>query len=124
MPCVIWYGSGPCVYRPMMVPMIEPIAWPPSAGAASTMTTRRPSRAASSAAETPAIPAPTTQMSAVTVRGVTALRPAHDVSQWACRNLAEVVVGAADTVRYQSESQRRNILNELEPREQCNSPNE
>ena len=51
----------------MMVPMIEPIAWPPSAGAASTRTTFRPQRAASSAAETPAIPAPTTQMSAVMV---------------------------------------------------------
>ena len=50
-----------------MVPMIEPTAWPPSAGAASTMTTRRPSCAASSAADTPDMPAPTTQMSASTV---------------------------------------------------------
>jgi hypothetical protein len=46
-----------------MVPMIDPIAWPPSAGAASTMTALRPSLAASSAAATPEMPAPTTQMS-------------------------------------------------------------
>ncbi len=52
-----------------MVPTIAPIAWPPSDGAASTITTRRPRRAASSAADTPAMPAPTTQMSAVTRRG-------------------------------------------------------
>src|SRR5262245_25099374 len=44
--------------------MIEPIAWPPSEGAPSTSTTLRPSFAASSAAETPEIPAPSTQMSA------------------------------------------------------------
>src|SRR5262249_34245831 len=50
----------------MIVPMIEPIACPPSAGAPSTRTTLRPSRAASSAAETPEIPAPSTQMSAAT----------------------------------------------------------
>ena len=50
-----------------MVPMIEPTAWPPSAGAPSTSTTVRPSLAASSAADTPAMPAPNTQMSAVTV---------------------------------------------------------
>ena len=29
-PRVIWYGVGPWVYRPMMVPTIDPIAWPPS----------------------------------------------------------------------------------------------
>jgi len=52
-----------------MVPTIDPIAWPPSDEAASTITTRRPRRAASSAAETPAIPAPTTQISAVMRRG-------------------------------------------------------
>src|SRR5262245_50915864 len=69
MPCVIWYGAGPCVKSPMIVPMIEPTAWPPSAGAASTITTRRPRRAASSAADTPAMPAPTTQMSAEMVDG-------------------------------------------------------
>jgi hypothetical protein len=53
-----------------MVPTIDPIAWPPSDGAASTMTTRRPSRAASSAADTPAMPEPTTQMSALITRGL------------------------------------------------------
>ena len=47
----------------MIVPMIEPMACPPSAGDASTMTTYRPSRALSRAAAIPEIPAPTTQMS-------------------------------------------------------------
>src|SRR6476661_8259381 len=50
----------------MIVPMIDPIACPPRAGALSTMTTLRPSLAASRAAETPVIPAPTTQISATT----------------------------------------------------------
>ena len=49
------------------MPMIEPMAWPPSDGAPSTSTTLRPSLAASSAAETPEMPAPRTQMSASTV---------------------------------------------------------
>ena len=51
----------------MIVPMIDPIACPPRAGALSTMTTLRPSLAASRAAEIPEIPAPTTQISATTV---------------------------------------------------------
>src|SRR5690349_431883 len=48
--------------------MIELTAWPPSAGRPSMRTTLRPSFAASIAAETPAMPAPTTQMSASTSR--------------------------------------------------------
>ncbi len=50
----------------MIVPMIEPIAWPPSDVAASASTTRRPNRAASIAAAVPEIPAPSTQTSAST----------------------------------------------------------
>src|SRR5579862_5607211 len=49
--------------------MIEPIAWPPSAAAPSIITTLRPSLAASSAADTPEIPAPSTHRSAVMVVG-------------------------------------------------------
>src|SRR5690606_18754802 len=48
------------------VPMMEFTACPPNAGKLSARMTLRPRAAASSAAETPAIPAPTTQMSAVT----------------------------------------------------------
>src|SRR5580704_16125497 len=51
----------------MMVPMMDPTAWPPRAGAASTSTTLRPSFAASRAADTPAMPAPRTHTSATTV---------------------------------------------------------
>src|SRR5262245_50755402 len=53
--------------------MMELTACPPSAGSESTSATLRPRRAASSAAETPAMPAPSTQMSADTLR---ALAPA------------------------------------------------
>ncbi len=49
--------------------MIELTAWPPSAGSPSSSATLRPRRAASSAAETPAMPAPSTQISAETCRG-------------------------------------------------------
>src|SRR5262245_45972034 len=48
--------------------MIELTSCPPSAGSASTSATLRPRRAASSAAETPAMPAPSTQISADTCR--------------------------------------------------------
>src|SRR5262245_3775344 len=44
--------------------MIPLTAWPPSRGIPSTRTTERPRRADSIAAETPEIPAPTTQTSA------------------------------------------------------------
>ena len=64
MPWVSWYPCVPLANSPQKVPMIELTAWPPSAGSPSTRTTWRPSRAASSAAETPAMPAPSTQMSA------------------------------------------------------------
>src|SRR5580704_17203831 len=46
--------------------MMELTAWPPRVGRPSTRTTLDPNRAASRAAETPEIPAPTTQMSAAT----------------------------------------------------------
>src|SRR5690349_14338304 len=49
--------------------MIELTIWPPSVGSPSTRITLRPSLAASSAAEMPALPAPTTQMSALTSCG-------------------------------------------------------
>src|SRR5215510_1809672 len=48
--------------------MMELTACPPSAGSESTSATLRPRRAASSAAETPAMPAPSTQISADTCR--------------------------------------------------------
>src|SRR5436189_641530 len=50
--------------------MMELTAWPPSAGSPSTIATRRPNRAACSAAAVPAMPAPTTQMSTATSRAV------------------------------------------------------
>src|SRR5262245_42320244 len=50
--------------------MIELTACPPSAGNESTSATLRPRRAASSAAETPEMPAPSTQISADTCCGV------------------------------------------------------
>src|SRR5260370_13399490 len=68
-----WVSCWPCVplaNKPQNVPMIELTACPPSAGSPSTSATLRPSRAASSAADTPAMPAPSTQMSADTCRGV------------------------------------------------------
>src|SRR5688500_11816223 len=74
----------------MMVPTIDPIAWPPSDGAASTTTTRRPRRAASSAADTPAMPEPTTQVSAVTRRGL---------EDDGCRTTRAVVAGGT-FIRY------------------------
>src|SRR4051812_18089909 len=49
--------------------MIELTIWPPKVGKPSTSTTLRPSLAASRAAEMPALPAPTTQMSALTSCG-------------------------------------------------------
>ena len=48
--------------------MMELTACPPSAGKPSTKTTRRPRAAASSAAETPEMPAPRMQKSASTLR--------------------------------------------------------
>ncbi len=56
-------ACAPLAKRPQNVPMIELTACPPNAGRASTSATLRPSRAASSAAETPAMPAPSTQIS-------------------------------------------------------------
>src|SRR5215470_7046221 len=70
MPWVSWRPCGPFANSPQNVPMIELTACPPSAGSASTSATRRLRRAASSAAETPAMPAPSTQMSAASRRGV------------------------------------------------------
>ena len=62
--------------------MMELTAWPPSAGRPSTSATLRPRRAASSAAETPAMPAPSTQISAPTpARGARARWPAHDAGR-------------------------------------------
>src|SRR6202008_1206956 len=46
--------------NPQNVPMMELTAWPPRLGWPSTRITFRPRRAASSAAEIPEIPAPTT----------------------------------------------------------------
>ena len=66
MPWVTWWPCMPLANRPQNVPMIELTAWPPSIGSPSTSATLRPRRAASSAAEMPAIPAPSTQMSADT----------------------------------------------------------
>ena len=82
MPCVIWYGSGPCVYSPMMVPMIEPTPVRRATVRHRRSRRVRPSRAASSAADTPAIPAPSTQMSAVTMVG----------EDWAGRRRTRVVI--------------------------------
>ncbi len=56
----------PLANRPQNVPMIELTIWPPSVGRPSISATRRPSLAASSAAEIPAEPAPTTQISTLT----------------------------------------------------------
>src|SRR5687768_9876764 len=64
MPCVSWKRFGPLEKSPQKVPMMEFTAWPPSAGRPSTSTTFLPSAAASSAAEMPEMPAPTTQISA------------------------------------------------------------
>src|SRR5688572_6312939 len=64
MPCVSWKRFGPFEKSPQKVPMIEFTACPPSAGKPSTSSTFLPSAAASSAAEMPEIPAPSTQISA------------------------------------------------------------
>src|SRR6478672_8204071 len=69
MPWVSWAPCVPLANNPQNVPMMELTAWPPSAGRASTRATLRPRRAASSAAETPAMPAPSTQISADTRTG-------------------------------------------------------
>jgi hypothetical protein len=66
MPWVNWRPWVPLANRPQNVPMMEFTAWPPSTGKPSTSTTFRPARAAVSAAEVPAMPAPTTQTSAAT----------------------------------------------------------
>ena len=68
MPWVNWWPWVPLANRPQNVPMIELTAWPPSTGRPSTSITLRPIRAAVSAAEVPAMPAPTTQTSALTRR--------------------------------------------------------
>src|SRR5260221_2856341 len=86
----------------MIVPTIEPIALPPKAGAPSTSTTERPSFAASSAADTPDIPAPRTQMSAFTFlssrpggRRTVRVFPGMEVmaGRFSPRILADVIVG-------------------------------
>ncbi len=63
-PCVSCLLFGGLPNSPTIIPMIEFTAWPPSAGKPSIRITWRPKRAASIAAETPEIPAPTTQISA------------------------------------------------------------
>src|SRR5690606_23445867 len=69
MPCVNWWPCVPFESSPQKVAVIELTACPPSSGWLATRTTVRPSLAACSAADTPAIPAPTTQMSASSLRG-------------------------------------------------------
>ena len=65
MPWVSCVYSGALPNTPANSPISECTIWPPISGSESTSTTERPSRADSIAAEHPAIPAPTTQTSAV-----------------------------------------------------------
>ena len=64
-PCVSWVYSGALPKIPQNSPISECTIWPPISGSESISTTERPSRADSIAAVEPAIPAPTTQTSAV-----------------------------------------------------------
>src|ERR1700733_7125722 len=64
-PCVSWVYSGALPKIPQNRPISECTIWPPMSGSESMRTTERPRRADSMAAVEPAIPAPTTQTSAV-----------------------------------------------------------
>src|SRR6266508_3979005 len=66
MPWVSCLCSGAFPKTPQNSPIRELTIWPPMTGSASTRTTARPRRADSSAADSPAIPAPTTHTSAPT----------------------------------------------------------
>jgi hypothetical protein len=65
-PWVSWWWRGALPNTPQNSPISELTICPPSTGSASTSTTSRPRRADSIAAETPAIPAPSTQTSVLT----------------------------------------------------------
>ncbi len=81
------------------MPMIEFTAWPPNAGKPSTSATLRPSRAASSAADRPAMPAPTTQISTSSVRvGALGLVAAHDARCRRCNRHVGVYSTAITTL--------------------------
>src|SRR5580692_6606719 len=67
-PCVSWVYSGALPKIPQNSPISECTIWPPISGSESISTTERPRRADSMAAVEPAIPAPTTQTSAVISR--------------------------------------------------------